>query len=806
MKLTYHNLIIAAALVLGACQTDDIVNPGDGNGNDGADTGNGLLTADGSVAFVISPDGMYDFKPMAARTAIVTHQDNRREWFDEKAEFFMSATTIPAADYENLPATDNHGAIIPNSRGVRVNSADTFRDIYKDLGFTVVGYHYDGTWDETTRSSASTWIPRSTYKHTDNNVWSSDYKSYWSHKRNHRIYAVTNTPYYDGQSVPGSYNQTVSMTTDNNNVEVYVQTPNFGGYQNDVMVAVKDVQQANLPGNSDAATGAAAQNLEFRHILAGLRIRLATRPGVGTGSDDRRQLNRLDINGLPVRDGIYNVDKDEWRVADSNTAFSLYTSHEGNWDATDANSLENTDKTQNFNRHNFAAHAFDDFLREQQTFMLIPQNLKGVTINFFYTIDGTTQLVAAETITLPDIQLKAGTVTYIDIQEPSVFVEGFNSPRENGQSDPEKLSESSWPLPDSDRWVFRLYEGADGKNYYETTSPVYWDEYKIPSTEESENDRWKQNYAKYYGHRRQFNILTRRHKTGNDNNIFFSAADLRYDYFIAGSEVTYRFHPRGDNQQREYIMKCWGSNPPAWTSSQIRATGSGWQCLGGKLHIRVTPDRDGNGNYGWWNGGEIRFRPESTANHPIRYPYRLPLCGTVDDQSQLNIEPINDSWNGYEGNRQDHANLRSFRQHWMYQKDPTGRPGFYEATVYICPWNPFNSTNTARYVPSGWSGYGTIILYMSTMHGSYGHSLYPWDEFESRMGVSGQAGIDWTADQKSGTLTNFSRVFTSSYIKLKEGTYYITYDMNKREFTWNRTGDKSKSTYGFPQAGVAFMY
>lgn len=170
----------------------------------------------------------------------------------------------------------------------------------------------------------------------------------------------------------------------------------------------------------------------------------------------------------------------------------------------------------------------------------------------------------------------------------------------------------------------------------------------------------------------------------------------------------------------------------------------------------------------------------------------------------------------------------------MYHTGNGVYKGDYIPVLQFCPYqwrakDSGNGYNGQHWFANSNRGVGSFILFSSTMHGSFGHeTVYPWDEYVCRMGVSGKHGITTYRDnyigenninchdyakqdnyEIKGTVAHYSRAHTDSYIYLPTGYYDFTYDINTEVLSFTRkgrfcrvgeySGDKTK-TYEYYEA------
>lgn len=780
---------------------------------------NGTLVTD-HLAFTTKITG-FNNTPEAARSEIMKSQ--HKEWVDEASQMFVSTSYVEQKDEATLKKEELLNSNV--SRGFAFNSNDWeyFKAVYGPGGVRVSASFEKGGGD-------NNWIHNQPFKRKDDDVWRSDQPWFWPRGASkYTIYAWT--PVRDVYAANGT---TINVEGDGTNPILSYSTPDFAGDQQDIMVAKREIwpqtngQNGPLKGDWDKDANQ-VQPLQFTHIMAGLRFRVAIRPG-------RPNINRIDVYNIPVRSGKYSLKNGSWDTSSNSGSFGSWTSLE--------NEENKGGRRNNFNSWNLQYHTYNDFMEWEQTYMLIPQTFASNTYVRIYWCEGTGNSRAYTDVNLNGLTLKAGTILYVDIQEPSIFEEGMKSARELGG---ENRGAQSWPEPEGGFVFLRLYEGANG-NYYKTPRRVCFN-WSNPSSDDEANKQWNANGGKgdysHFGNRLNLNVLTRIY--GGGENYFYGPEDMRQNFFVFNKEVTYRYKCRKNNAVREDYFRVhhWSDAPESWSASNINEYGAPWNFMGGELDIVLTPDRV-NGTYPKEGGGTITFTPHSTASHPINWPRRICVGGSVNRFPYLIVEPFegqssttydNYSWRGKE---EAWKNIRSNRD--MYLSLDDNERGIYRGTgiivnqrvpsmgtdgnngLYCIPRGWYDDTED--YIPDGylgypyltqnywWTrnrkkrGYGVVMFFLSTLHGSYGHRELPADEYESRLGVVNNISYNESGknntDNTEYTIRNFGHTYNGSYIKLKCGYYDMEVNLLEGTLKYKRTGDLMPSghddTPGYPDA------
>ena len=546
-KLIKYFSLSAAAIALVGCSNDDepILNPGEVD----VET-DGTVVSD-HLAFTSAVEGFFDVHPEAARSALAVGE--HKYWQDEKSEMLLSTSYMnPTTIVTQKPA---------ESRGWPINNKDNgwqkFDEFYGKDGVRVSASYTKGGADHN-------WIDNQPFKRHDR-VWRSDQPWFWPRGAD-KVTLYAYTPQISG------YGGSLWIDGYGDNPSICYDTPNYAAEQQDIMVARQEIWFNTNGNNGPLVTNDGntkeVKPLTFRHIMAGLRVRVAIRPGL-----DQR-VNRIDVLQVPVGKGKYHMRDQYWETRSDNAPVDVYTSK--------INDTEG--KYKNYNDFEMQPHTYNDFMTWEQTFMLIPQTLNSSTILRLFFVNGTTY-----DISLNGVQLEQGKILYLDIQEPSIFVEQMKSFRETRGG-------TQWPIPNGGRMIhMRLYEGADGNNYYKNPEPYKFN-WTLPGDDATDNKAWEENNSNYFGHRLAFNVLSR---TNDNGNIFFHATDMRQNFFIFNKEIEFDYKEFKDNntyRESYFRDKHWNAAPERWESDKIRDNCAPWYCLGGDMNIVVTPAKV-NGRY-----------------------------------------------------------------------------------------------------------------------------------------------------------------------------------------------------------------
>lgn len=821
MKRSYkYIMMLAVAAAFTACSDDEpYVNP------DGSETlEDGTLLTD-HAAFNIGLEGMYNTNPQAARSAIMSTE--HKYWDDKESGFMLSATYV---EPDKTPLA---------SRAEHLDSGYTwkFDEWYKDVGVMVSAY-YD-------KDGEQEWLRDIPFRRNGDGAWRPDQRRYWPRGASKfTLYAWTplRQEYYDrdtrdfGGDADQSKRVGFGSWYDGTTPYLWYRTAIYSADQQDIMVAKRELwPSGNGNGSALQVDGdpVAAKQMTFTHALGGLRFRIARRPG-------RPNINRFDLCQIPYRTGDYNMRTGEW--VNKRDRFNSWTA----W--TDDKS---TPGRKNWTDFWVQQHTYNDVMPEDRTFMLIPQKFDSDTYLRIFWADGT-----STDVNLNGVEIQAGRMLYIDIQEPSIFVEGMKSFREN--------SDDSWtyPTPNGGFDYLRLWESPSG-NYYQSNRPVSFGNWRLPYSVDEDNQVWNDNNGEYFGHRLAFNVLSRCYKDGKidgDGNIFYHGRNMLQDFFIMKKEVTYDYkeyhngNTTRESRFRDYNNRPWPDDiaksaaPELWHEKGgfLASNCAPWYFMGGELYLKIVPKRENWGYPDWGGSGQITFTPVSTPDHPINFPPRICVAGSVNRYPYLIVEPFENGgdrsgWQftgrdnrGFDKDDLDrcYKNLRSYREHclWRISDD-----GVYEGYICVNQRTPSMGTRVDGYgrtdglycIPNGWydsdylclngywtynkksRGYGVVMFYTSTLHGSYGHNEHPADEYESRLGVAlplddngniqvnGGGGIyyDNSGGSEEGWIGNIAHTYSGSYFKLKCGWYYVKIDLVNKSLYYKRTGDIMDSGY-----------
>lgn len=817
--------ILGACVLMAACADNDLR----------IDT-LGTVHPDGSIVtdkaeFTAAPDGFTDLTAAQARSAIAA---NTSQYLTDTATHVMlTVTNIPPA-----PMPDNEA-----SRGIPFNSPDKdgYTQFDTTFGQNTGGVRVTGTYvrDGITRE----WFNNVAFPRNEKGQWrpANDIRIPNGNPQTTKITLYGWTP---------NYKQSNSLTVSGvgeSSVLNYV-TPTYGADQTDIMVAKVE---ASVVHDSNGKPSAGIPTMQFKHIMAGLRVRVATRPG------QTRTVNRIDINNVPYKTGAFaikNGAEGTWSTP-TKEYFSIFTTHtEGG-----ANPDTEGDYKQ-LNDNKLYRHHYNEVMYNYQTFMLIPQTLDENTRITIYWSDG-----KSTSASLNGVQLKKGFITFVDFQEPSIYVEDFVPSRAyrdktSSESMWDYLKESKGGPTDGGKVYFRLYDDPNG-SYYKTVRPVCWkyNEYnadgvtgirRVPRTEAEETAAWENNNRRFYGECNQFVIKD--HSQDNSKVRYYQPYDLRYDYFIAGTEHKCNYIVAGVVYPREALMNAWGSDPTSgkWNTEYPdngqwhNMTNASWECLGGEIDIKLIPHiketvngrpmyqekmRENGDTKDGLNGewGEAIFTPRSTDAHPICYPARLPLTGSVEGWPMITVQP-HESQTGYsiKGNQKNINNIRSFRMHYLKSvPDANGySTGNYTANrIPVMQFAPYDENNKVHFYlyyngannGNNWWGQGSLIMFGSSLHGSVGkYDEFMFDEFITRMGVAGRGGVNVTTYMWRGyelnhnslefTFNDYTRSFQKTNVWLPSGTYNFAYNINAKKFTGTRIGmvmiSGEKNTYNYNES------
>lgn len=832
-------LYFLAAVALTACSDDDLL---PNSKLTYEQNGDGTITTN-CVMFPTRVDGCFAVSADMARSMLWREEHN--EWWDASNEMYVSATSIKPPQGV---MSDNAGRATPFGYGGE--GAETrFDALFKDGGLKVSATFHKG-------GEEHTWFEGEIFKRKMEGGlagrWQPDVPQYWHRDADkYTIYAWStyNIGFTSGE---GDNIRQHQVFTDNPNPKdptITYDTNAWPQNQPDIVVAKVEVNGVEHCDALDQSHGNLAdrdnirwQAPKFTHILGGLRVRMAVRPG-------ERRLNRIDVFNVPVSKGTYHIKTDSWDIDDSAPAVGIYTSLETEADLKHPN--------HNFNHIDLKDHIYNDIVDPEQTFMLIPQTFKSDTKLVLYWADKDmvknsypTGGTSKTEISLDGVRIEPGKITYIDVQEGSVYVEGVRSFREFGYNHWE------YPLckPQGDdaknyKYFLRLKE-ENGITYYATeeNSPAIFD-WHVPATEAEDTKAWEDGNNYYFGHSYKFRIKARvRNNKDYDNKkdsskenrnlfMYICPEDMRKNFFIHKKEVTYRYKQRTDaiNEDgtktpdkaytRESYLRdhSWPEAPGDWNDEdwRLRDYSGTWDCLGGAIDIKIVPDGVGS------EYGNITFTPHVNdgfgQRYPIYWPARMWISGSVNHNPYLVVEPYqygdasgNQGYTSPTGDpkndKEHYGNVRSARSHWMFLANEGTRSnkeygpyldgedindGIYLGTMIVTQWMPFLDSDNKYHVYDDWikpHGHGSVIFYASCLHGSYGHSALAPDEYESRLGVVAddfKAGIECKAYSSSYdfTVENVAHTYGGSYFKIPTGTWHVKYNMSKKKMTFHRDAE-----------------
>ncbi|MDO5395236.1 MAG: fimbrillin family protein [Bacteroidales bacterium] len=690
----YKNIVAAIAMTFMFCGCSDVDEPG-GNGS-----GNGYLH--GEIAFVPALSALNGTPSRSEQPDTVRHAQADGKQVIIETEPMPERLESRGASVGAPYGLDRYGSV-----GMRMSAYVTDPQGNKQKFFGNLPFirENDGTW-----------------RSPENQRYQ------WPHGGSIELFSWTPPVNFNDYE---AYGDKFSITETDNDVLINVTTTHWACESPDICVHHSTIDLNDyhtLDGNDPV--------LRYRHIMAGIRIKFAPRI-------DRGNVNRLDINGWPVTKATYSMANDTWTVAADNAETNLWSSEEGN---------TGDNGRRNFNHVNLTQHVFNDIMRGDQTFMVIPQKLeKDVEIVVFGT-DGinVTFKIPAGT------EFKAGTMTTLKLAEDGYYVEEYT---DSSQSDNIATT-----------WKFNLRMVDD--YIFEGSGDI---SYAVSSNDDNayvNNHRWR------WGHRTNLSIVTKRHN--KDVWQFLVAQDLRFDYFIGPAQEEYSFRECDNGMfstREELFTKKYNDGWYTHAGSlanivNVEWNGSAapWQCLGGKMKVRVN-----------FRTRKITFTPIKKADGTpdMIFPDRLPLNGSVHGLAYIELSP-----DGGESS----TNYRSFRDHWMYH--PGGStPGKYTADVAVTQFCPYNEKQNRYDIPNGWQHYGSLIIFESTLHGSRGHKAYH-EEYESRLGcrgnISWEGGNHLTAVGSSVTIENVSRMYAPSYFRLPVGWYRVEYDMSTKQLRIER--------------------
>lgn len=781
-KLIYF--LAAGCLALPACTDDIDLRPDD----EPQINDDGTITTD-KAEFLARPDGFMTISADQARTAIASHPSTYLT--DTATHAMCTATYIP-------PVTTLVSDDTPAGRGKPFNSHSTDGYGPFDTEIGTPGVMVTGVY--TAGGVTTNWFDQVAFPRNGGR---------WKPATDIRI------PYNGGNisdltlySWTQNGGTNVEVNGSGENTTLTYTVPHFACEQADIMAATIS---ANVTYNNKTPT-ATIETLRFKHILGGLRVRVASRPG------QSRRVNRIDIDGVKYK-GTYSLKNQTWTVQDETQ--SIWTSYQ---ERTSGGYKNLEDKP-------ILRHHYNEVLSDEQTFMLLPQTFTSSTvIRVIWNNGATTQA------SLNGLRIERGKILYLDFQEPSIYAEDFVPARayreKGGNEDLGAYLKEFATGATAGGWVyFRLHDDPNG-SYYTSIRPVCWnkDSYnsdgktgirRTPMTESEDNSAWDNNDRRFYSHSNMFNLVVARQ---DGHRYYYACKDIRQNFFVTGKKIDLRYRCIDDMETREYIMHCWGNAPNSWSyNPDTQATGSPWECLGGEIYITITPDKpseklsDGRIKYPedvFGNQGSVQFDPVHTNDHPICYPYRIPITGSIEGWPFITVQPHQSSTSySIKGDKKNVNNVRSFRMHYLPAVDANGkqisgntRPiGRYRSTrmpvMQFAPyengymWHYNSPANPQRY-------HGSVIMFSSTMHGSFGMNAFPYDEFVSRLGIAGTAGVNYYFYNTEGgagdgrlrntnvevTIKNYTRTFTTTQFWLPTGVYTMDYNMAEQTLYCKRTG------------------
>lgn len=647
--------------------------------------------------------------------------------------------TIEQEPMPDIRADESYN--IPKSRASLIGSPYGF-DIYASEGVPFTAIHRYGNDTRTVMFKDLRF-----YRNNDGRWRSPEGKRYsWPHRGEVELIGWSPT----ANATPGETSTTIRVTASN-----------WADEQYDICTHHSYLTMNDKHSVGNKTESSIVINTQFKHIMAGLRIRFAPKPG-------RKKINRFDVTGIPKVSGTYDIVSGVW--SDLSGPGAMYTSYQGE---------TNNRYRKNFNNITLSDHIFNDVMTQEQTFMVIPQT---ITSNDYMKVvvfreDGSS---IEKNFRVPTgLEFKAGYITTLNISESTLTLEEETDIYQLNTTDG---NERKWDVGNLRLVANNIYEG-------EAFFSRAIREWSDPNEGEG-HDNWDYNTNQWgrWGHRTNFNIYY--YMRGDGEKTYLTSYDNRFNYFIGSSaEENLSFREcRGMHCSREQILDPRGNRrKDTWYSNKVTAewvgTSCPWQTLGGQIKIRVD-----------YNTKRIRFTPvKRDGRDDFVYPWRLPINGSIHGLCYVELDP----YDSHEGN----YTSQSFNEHYLVHQGN----GVYTAEVNINQFFEPRGTgvNTKYYLLNGWRGYGSFIFYESRQHGSEGHS-YTHDEFESRMGC-----VDWvgyTGANKSNvqstnglTINNVVRMYNSSYFKLPIGRYGVTYDMKTKQlnFKWvrNTSADERRPAY-----------
>lgn len=520
--------------------------------------------------------------------------------------------------------------------------------------------------------------------------------------------------------------------------------------------------------------------VEFRHIMAAVKLKFAPTPG-------RRHINRWDICGDYYDHARYNAASGAWEYpyAKASGKYSWPSGNGGGWSSGNERNLE--DITLNDHMYNDLSAGHED-----QTLVMIPQTFEAGKVKFIvYFTDG-----HRATFTLPELELKEGTITTISLQENSYYVECRTDKYQNWDGSDTGGATGIFRLVEdyhysvrstSKPWENSAFIDRAVRKYDRVDPSQSWD---ADCNMGDDNWDWDNNQKPRWGHRSNI-VITWRNCTRNYDWDYLCAEDNRYNYFIAGKRRELKYAEAigtGRPNREDFFLDV--NAALASTNAGSFQKGCPWQSLGGWTKMDIYP-----------LSRTIVFEPlERDLDDPskpnVKYPIRIQVNGSVHGLPNVEMWPYN--WNtGNDIESSCDMNKKSFRDHYLY---PDGvNSGKYIGWINVTQRMPFienyRGVSGRHWVPRGWMGYGSVVFYLSTIHGSQGKSV-AYHEYESRLGC--RNNIHWegchsyrddmTYTGWRTTIQGVGRMYSDSYFKLPVGRYCVRYDINTEEMSieWDR--------------------
>lgn len=389
------------------------------------------------------------------------------------------------------------------TRSIPITTADLFREKFGSDGFGITAIYHDGA------GNISTYMDRvqCTASGTEN-IWAPDRTYYWPEGGSLSFNAWA--PFKaNGDETYGP------VADDNQHLTLTHTVPNFARDQRDLLIATADIDCAQ--GKRDKLDGNSV-TLEFSHALTAVKIQFAGNP--------ERRINRININGIPVRKAVYDFLTETWTPTADNTAFNAYTSYadgSGGYPT-----LADIDLT----------YDYTDICFGENTFMMIPQDFPAGTVEIVIFFEDGSQ----KTVTLPETTWKAGKMVVYRIEHQFLSI--------------------SSPSPQSDinkRTKFSIVKGRPGVFTGTLNYGSVVDAY-------DNNNSWTNNSAYPWGTRWDLFLYN---LGAEEKADLLMPVDGRRDYFISGVEKTYDFKVSNETPRR-YL--------------NIRGP---WQWLGGEVVIEI---------------------------------------------------------------------------------------------------------------------------------------------------------------------------------------------------------------------------